>query len=108
MCGKLLNRLPECIRYAKQQVNFWRDLSWHMTVGHARDWLTLHSGMFETAEGMGAFVEKRPVDYAMLLRRRAQAEYGELAAGIRPSGAAPRRKARARRAGTSAGRKRSR
>ena len=38
---KLAAKLPETTRYAKQQLNFWRDLSWHTTVGHARDWLAL-------------------------------------------------------------------
>src|SRR5262249_7776427 len=57
LCRKLIHKLPECFRYAKQQVNFWRDFSWNMTVEHARDWLALHSGQHETAEGLRAFVE---------------------------------------------------
>ena len=36
---KLARKLPETTRYAKQQLNWWRDISWHETVGHARDWL---------------------------------------------------------------------
>ncbi len=63
MCEKLINKLPSCIRYTKQQLNFWRDFSWHMTVGHARDWLSLNNLTFETKEGIAAFNEKRPVDY---------------------------------------------
>jgi enoyl-CoA hydratase/carnithine racemase len=63
MAIKLIDKLPECIRYAKQQLNFWRDLSWHTTIGHARDWLAIHNRAPEVAEGMQAFVEKRPVDY---------------------------------------------
>ena len=38
---KLASKLPETTRYAKQQLNWWRDISWHETVGHARDWLAL-------------------------------------------------------------------
>src|ERR671924_337130 len=34
----LASKLPQTVRYTKQQLNFWRDLSWHATVGHARDW----------------------------------------------------------------------
>ena len=41
---KLYNKLPECTRYTKQQLNFWRDFSWALTIGHARDWLTQHAG----------------------------------------------------------------
>lgn len=63
MADKLVAKLPECIRYTKQQLNFWRDLSWHLTIGHARDWLSIHNLSPEVAEGMRAFVEKRPVDY---------------------------------------------
>jgi enoyl-CoA hydratase/carnithine racemase len=37
----LAAKLPQTTRYAKQQLNFWRDLSWHETVNHARDWLAL-------------------------------------------------------------------
>jgi enoyl-CoA hydratase/carnithine racemase len=63
MCEKLINKLPECTRYTKQQLNFWRDFSWSLTVGHARDWLAIHNLSPETREGLQAFVEKRPVNY---------------------------------------------
>lgn len=70
----LLHKLPEVTRYTRQHLNFWRDLSWHLTVGHARDWLTLHAGSPETQEGLEAFAEKRPVDYEGLRRRLAADE----------------------------------
>ncbi len=41
VAGKLAAKLPQTTRYAKQQLNWWRDVSWHETVGHARDWLAL-------------------------------------------------------------------
>ncbi len=66
LCEKLTNKLPECTRYAKQQLNFWRDFSWHLTVGHARDWLAIHNLSPEVIEGIRAFEEKRPVDYERL------------------------------------------
>lgn len=66
MATKLLNRMPEILRYAKQQTNFWRDFSWSMTVGHARDWLSIHADSEETAEGLDAFYEKRHVNYEQL------------------------------------------
>ncbi len=47
---KLARKLPETTRYAKQQLNWWRDVSWHETVGHARDWLAL-SMLGEEAQG---------------------------------------------------------
>lgn len=68
MCVKLINKLPGCIRYTKQQLNFWRDFSWSMTIGHARDWLALNNLTFETQEGIAAFNEKRPVDYDRVRR----------------------------------------
>ena len=41
----LARKLPQTTRYAKQQLNVWRDLAWHQTVGHARDAYLLHAGM---------------------------------------------------------------
>jgi enoyl-CoA hydratase/carnithine racemase len=69
LCAKLIDKLPECTRYTKQQLNFWRDLSWHLTVGHAREWLALHNLSPEVREGIRAFVEKRPVDYEKVRRQ---------------------------------------
>jgi enoyl-CoA hydratase/carnithine racemase len=66
---KLTEKLPEVTRYTKQQLNFWRDLSWHLTVGHARDWLTLHAGSEEVREGLAAFHQKRPVRYDKIRER---------------------------------------
>jgi enoyl-CoA hydratase/carnithine racemase len=63
MAEKLYNKLPECLRYTKQQLNFWRDLSWHTTIGHARDWLSMHNLSDEVKEGILAFNEKREIDY---------------------------------------------
>ncbi len=65
---QLVEKLPESTRYTKQQLNFWRDFSWAMTVGHLRDWLTVHTGSAEVREGIAAFVEKRPIDYEKLRR----------------------------------------
>jgi len=48
--AKLAAKLPTTTRYAKQQLNFWRDLAWHETVNHARDWLAL-SMLNEEAQG---------------------------------------------------------
>jgi len=69
MCDKLIDKLPECVRYTKQQLNFWRDLSWHMTIGHARDWLAIHNLAPEVKEGIRAFSEKRAVDYDAVRRK---------------------------------------
>lgn len=63
MADKLLDKLPECTRYTKQQLNFWRDLSWSSTITHARDWLTVHASSIEAIEGSRAFVEKRKPNY---------------------------------------------
>ena len=68
---QLLQQFPECQRYTKQQVNFWKELAWHQTIGHARDWLSTHYTTFEPWEGMRAFVEKRPARYLELRERAA-------------------------------------
>jgi len=72
MAGKLVDKLPECTRYTKQQLNFWRDLSWAMTIGHLRDWLTVHTSAPEIQEGIRAFNEKREIDYKALRRKLAK------------------------------------
>jgi enoyl-CoA hydratase/carnithine racemase len=63
MCETLFRKLPEATRYTKQQINFWRDFSWGITIGHARDWLSLHADADETVEAVRAFGEKRRPDY---------------------------------------------
>jgi len=63
LAEKLFNKLPECLRYTKQQLNFWRDLSWHTTIGNARDWLSIHNLSSEVSEGISAFNEKRKINY---------------------------------------------
>ena len=55
---KLAAKLPETTRYAKQQLNFWRDLSWHSTVGHARDWLALSMLGPEAKEAIERFLSR--------------------------------------------------
>ena len=55
----LARKLPQTTRYAKQQLNWWRDLSWHETVGHARDWLALSMLNDETKEAIERFLTKK-------------------------------------------------
>jgi enoyl-CoA hydratase/carnithine racemase len=58
LVDKLASKLPETTRYAKQQLNFWRDLSWHMTVGHARDWLAMSMLGDEAKEAIEKFLSR--------------------------------------------------
>ena len=37
LSARLLAMFPECLRYTKQQVNYWKELAWHSTIGHGRD-----------------------------------------------------------------------
>jgi enoyl-CoA hydratase/carnithine racemase len=55
---KLAAKLPETTRYAKQQLNWWRDLSWNETVGHARDWLALSMLNDEAKEAIERFLSR--------------------------------------------------
>jgi enoyl-CoA hydratase/carnithine racemase len=72
MAQKLIAKFPEIMRYTRQQLNFWKDFSWHMTIGHARDWLAIHNTSTEVLEGVHAFQEKRQPDYAALRDRAAE------------------------------------
>jgi len=71
LCKELIQKFAECTRYTKQQANFWKDFAWHQTIGHARDWLSIHYTSWEPMEGMNAFVEKRPADFLKLRQRAA-------------------------------------
>lgn len=81
---KLKAKLPEKTRYTKQQLNFWRDLSWHTTIGHGRDWLAVHNTSPETWEGVQAFNEKRKPDYDEIRRRWAEDHAPEWLGGEKP------------------------
>ena len=59
---KLAAKLPQTTRYAKQQLNFWRDLSWHETVNHARDWLALSMLGDEAQGAVRSFVDRKRDD----------------------------------------------
>jgi len=56
--GKLAVKLPQTVRYTKQQLNWWRDLSWHETIGHARDWLALSMLGDEAKDAIRAFLDR--------------------------------------------------
>jgi enoyl-CoA hydratase/carnithine racemase len=71
LAQKLLDKFPECTRYTKTQVNFWKDFAWDATIAHARDWLALHFASAEPYEGMRAFVEKREPAWREARRRAA-------------------------------------
>ena len=55
---KLATKLPQTTRYAKQQLNWWRDISWNETVGHARDWLALSMLNDETRDAIDSFLQR--------------------------------------------------
>jgi enoyl-CoA hydratase/carnithine racemase len=81
---KLIAKFPEKTRYTKQQLNFWRDLSWHLTIGHGREWLAIHNTSPETWEGVTSFGEKRKPDYANIRRRWAEDQAPEWLQGQSP------------------------
>jgi enoyl-CoA hydratase/carnithine racemase len=62
LAGKLAAKLPQTTRYARQQLNFWRDLAWHETVNHAREWLSLSMLGEEAQSAVRSFVEKKRDD----------------------------------------------
>ncbi len=88
LAEKLLEQFPECARYTKQQVNFWKEMAWSQTIGHAADWLTLHYSSYEPWEGMRAFVQKRPPRYMELRRLAAEGGSSEFIWGP-PTGECP-------------------
>ncbi|MBI4392945.1 MAG: enoyl-CoA hydratase/isomerase family protein [Euryarchaeota archaeon] len=81
MSDRLLQMFPECLRYTKEQTNFWKELAWSSTVGHGREWLTLHFATHEPYEGMTAFSDKRPPGVAEIRRRMAAGDSTEFTHG---------------------------
>jgi len=81
LCRKLVDRFAECTRYTREQANFWKNLAWHQTIGHAGDWLAIHFAALEPLEGMTAFVERRAPDYRGLRQRAADGGSSEFAWG---------------------------
>jgi enoyl-CoA hydratase/carnithine racemase len=55
----LARKLPQTTRYARQHLNFWRELAWHQTVNHARDWLALSMATEEPRAAIEKFLEKK-------------------------------------------------
>lgn len=78
LAEKLIDKFPECTRFTRQQVNFWKDLAWNSTVQAGRDWLALHFASLEPGEGMHAFVEKRPANHLGVRERAAAGGSSEL------------------------------
>jgi enoyl-CoA hydratase/carnithine racemase len=56
--ANLARKLPQTTRYARQQLNWWRDLSWNETVGHAREWLALSMLGDEAKEAIEGFLQR--------------------------------------------------
>jgi enoyl-CoA hydratase/carnithine racemase len=83
--AKLVAKFPEKTRYTKQQLNFWRDLSWNLTIGHGRDWLAIHNTSPETWEGVQSFNEKRSPNYEKIRRQWAEDQAPEWLGGEIPS-----------------------
>ena len=78
---RLLGMFPECLRYTKQQTNFWKELVWNQTAAHAQDWLSLHFATLEPNEGMRAFAEKRPAHIREIRQALAEGGNGEFPFG---------------------------
>ena len=81
LAQQALDKFPECTRYTKQQVNYWKEAAWFATVGHARDWLSTHFTTLEPYEGMQAFVEKRKVNFRGIRERMLTDESSEFVWG---------------------------
>jgi enoyl-CoA hydratase/carnithine racemase len=63
LCQKLIDRFPESMRFAREQLSFWKDLAWNSMIKEASDHLAAHFAGEEASEGLRALAEKREVDY---------------------------------------------
>lgn len=63
LCRKLIERFPECMRFTRQQLSFWKNLSWDASVEEVSRWLPQHFTSREAREGLQALADRREVDY---------------------------------------------
>jgi enoyl-CoA hydratase/carnithine racemase len=59
LVDKLAAKLPQTMRYTKEQLAFFRDLAWHGTIGHARDWLALSMATEEPRAAIERFLQRK-------------------------------------------------
>jgi 1,4-dihydroxy-2-naphthoyl-CoA synthase len=64
LLDKVKNKFPECTRKTLIELNHKKRMAWYESVKQASDWLAMHFYSFEPACGMGAFANKKKVDYA--------------------------------------------
>lgn len=78
LCQKLIDRFPESMRLAREQLSFWKDLAWNAMIETARDRLTAQFSGKEARQGLRALAERREVDYrAFRLGSEGTRESGE-------------------------------
>jgi enoyl-CoA hydratase/carnithine racemase/predicted RNase H-like HicB family nuclease len=63
LCQSLIERFPECMKFTREQLSFWKNLSWDATIEQVGDWLTSHFTSPEAREGLQALAERREIDY---------------------------------------------
>src|SRR5918992_3546815 len=71
-CRKILANSPQTIRYCKISMQFESD-QLHASWAHGSELLSVVWGSAESLEGMRAFMEKRPPDFARFRERNQQA-----------------------------------
>jgi enoyl-CoA hydratase/carnithine racemase len=59
LVATLAERLPTMTRYAKTQLDFWRDAAWHGTIRHAHDWLALSMLSDEVGDAVRGFLDRK-------------------------------------------------
>lgn len=63
LCQRLIERFPECMRFTREQLSFWKNLSWDATIEQVGEWLTSHFDSPEAREGLQALADRREIDY---------------------------------------------
>jgi enoyl-CoA hydratase/carnithine racemase len=84
LARKCVAKLPSTFRYTKVQAGFWRELSWALTVPHARDWLAVHTQSAEVQAGLRSFARKQLPDYGQIRAQGTSRRCGSCGAGPLP------------------------
>lgn len=63
LCRKLIDRFPESTRYTREQLSYWKDLTWKSCIQQNREWMASQFASPEASEGLRALAERREIDY---------------------------------------------
>jgi len=72
LCQKLIDRFPRSLKFAQQQIGFWKNLAWESSLRCSREHPSSQLPSDEAKEGLRALAERREVDYRAFREKAAR------------------------------------